>query len=166
MSSIDKKYQIVEGSSFSSSSFEEDYITPSDSFLFAISKKDEVNLVHGELCSYTEGIFEIMQEFQEREKFYVKAIQNLKKQKEYVNLLYQVSNELISDEEFSTELEENESKYLIKLDNKLNAKNFFTISKIMNRIGDVLLDDDLSEIFSLKSENFEKILLKAKSNNE
>ena len=74
-------------------------------------------------------------------------------------MLYQVSNNLISDEEFNLELEENENKYLIKIDNNLNTNNYKLILKIIDNIGVNFTDDDVSEIFSLKNENIENLLL-------
>lgn len=135
------------------------YELPQDSFVFAVQKNEDIHLVQGEGNNFTKAFFEIMQENENKEFFYLKAIKNLLKQKEYLNLLYQVSNDLITDEEFNDELENNEDKYLINIDNILDSTNFKVVSKILDKIGDNFTDDDISEIFSLEVSNIENLLL-------
>lgn len=159
-----KEYQIIESSSYTTFIVEDDArptakFLSTNRFVFATNKSNQINLISGELNPDLENIFQLLQENDFKENFYVKAIQNLKKQKEYVNLMYQVSNDLISEEEFNNELEENENKYLIKLDQELNNTSFKIISKIISRIGDDVTDDEVSELFSIKSENIKNLIL-------
>ncbi|MDR6302184.1 hypothetical protein [Mesonia maritima] len=136
----------------------DDYISPSDSFVFAIQSKDEINIVHGQVNDYTENIFHILQENHEKETFYIKAIKNLIKQKEYLNLLYQVSNEFISEEEFNLELDKNEEKYLININEKLTSRKLKLLSNIIDNLEEPLSEDEVSEMFSVRTNRIEKLL--------
>jgi len=159
MSNIDKYIPFINSTKYTSTQEESEYELPQDSFVFAIQKSHHINIIQGDLNGFSENIFDILQENNNKEKFYIKAIKNLLKQKEYINLLYQVSNELISDEEFSNELTENEDKYLINIENSLDRTNFKVISGIIDNIGNNFTDDDVSEIFSLRTKNIENLLL-------
>jgi len=140
-----------------------EYKLPENSFVFAIQQKQEINFIQGELSNFTENIFDVLQENSSKEIFYVKAIKNILKQKEYINLLYQVSNDLITEEDFNTELDKNEEKYLINVDNELDNSNYKVIANVISKIGNNFTDDDILEIFSLSTNNIDKFLL---SNNE
>jgi hypothetical protein len=137
---------------------ENEYVIPQDSFVFAIQKSHTIRVIQGEIDNYSQDYFDILEEQKNKEVFYIKAIQNLLKQKDYINLLYQVSNELISEDEFSDELENNEKQYLIDIDNDLTFSNFNSISKIITKIGTSFTDDDISEIFSIKTSNIKTLL--------
>lgn len=120
-----------------------------DSFFFA--KSDcRINFNDYLENDFSEFI-DIISNYSNRETLYVKAIKNLLKQKEYVNLMYQLSNELISNEEFSNELDQNEDKYLIKIDQDLNLDNYKAIIEILENLKEDFTEDDVSEIFSLKT---------------
>lgn len=135
-----------------------DYMPVNNSFLFAIQNSDNMTVVQGELSSFTENIFYILRENSEKETLYIKAIENLLKQKEYLNLVYQASHDLISNEEFNSELENNEDKYLIKIDADLNKKRLKLVMKIIENIKYNFSDDDVSEMFSIETNNFVNFL--------
>lgn len=96
-------------------------------------------------------IIDVISNYANKETFYLKAIKNLIKQKEYINLMYQLSNDLITDEEFSEELDKNENKYLIKIDQELTIKNYKSIVEILYKLKEDFTEDDVAEVFSLKT---------------
>jgi hypothetical protein len=144
----------------------EEYIPANDSFLFAIKTQSKLNILQGEVNHYTENVFQILQENQEKEFFYIKAIKNLIKQKEYLNLLYQVSNELITEEEFSFELDQNEEKYLIDISEKLTTKKLKLLSNIIDNLNEKLSEDDVSELFSIRTNRIESLIINLNKENE
>lgn len=135
-----------------------------DSFFFAKSNYNKISFNDYIENDFTEFI-DIISKYSNRETLYVKAIKNLLKQKEYVNLMYQLSNELISNEEFNNELDQNEDKYLIKIDQDLNLDNYKAIVEILENLKQDFTEDDVSEIFSLKT-GFISKKLKNKSKRE
>ena len=130
-------------------SHQEYQISSEDSFVFVTKKNNQFEFLCGELTSNIENAYGIILSSLHKEIFYVKAIKNLIKQKEYINLLYQHRSNLITDEEFSIELDNNESKYLIDVDQDLKMENIGVIFDIYKKLDIDLTDDELSEIFSI-----------------
>lgn len=135
-----------------------DYIPVRDSYIFAIQKQSMISVVQGDLGPFTENIFNLFRENVDKENLYIKAIENLLKQKEYLNLVYQASNNLISNDEFNEELEKNEEKYLIKIDNNFDNRKFQILIKALEKIKYNFSDDDISEIFSMETNNISNFL--------
>lgn len=126
------------------------YVLSDSSFLFALSKKDNIEIIQGKLNPTTETLFNIVKENYEKEKFYVIAIKNLLKQKKYSNLIYELTNNLINEEEFNFELSENEESYLIKVNNNLDSiEKVKTLLKVIQNINENFNEEDLMEIFSI-----------------
>ncbi len=126
------------------------YINSDSSFLFAINKKNNIELVQGKLTPSTESLFAIFKDNFEKEKFYVTAIKNLIKQKNYINLIYELTNELIDEEEFNNELSNNEDKYLIKINNNLDSiGKVHSLINVLQQINEDLGEEDLMELFSV-----------------
>lgn len=138
--------------------YNSDYIPATDSFVFAIQKQKSVSFIQGDLNPFTENIFYILKENSEKENLYIRAIENLLKQKEYLNLAYQMSHNLISNEEFHDELENNEDKYLIRVDDTFDINRFKLLLKIIDKIKYDFSDDDVSEIFSIEANNISAYL--------
>jgi len=136
-----------------------------DSFLFAIQKDNNISMIGGTLNPITENIFEILKENSDKENLYITAIENLLKQKEYLNLFYQANQNLISNEEFNEELEKNEHKYLIKINDKVELRSIKLLANIVSKIKFDLSEDDLSEIFAV-NHNLISNLLENKNRNE
>jgi hypothetical protein len=135
------------------------YINSDSSFLFAVSKKNNVELIQGNLTPYADSLFSIFKDNFHKEKFYITAIKNLIKQKNYINLIYELTNELIDEEEFSEELTKNEDKYLIKIDNNLdNLDKIQSLINVLQNIDEDLAEEDLIELFSVKDSNVLKKL--------
>jgi hypothetical protein len=138
--------------------FNSDYIPVNDSFVFAIQKQKCISYIHGDLNPFTENIFFTLKENSEKENLYITAIENLLKQKEYLNLAYQMSHNLISNDEFHDELEKNEDKYLIRIDDHFDTNRFRMLLKILGKIKYNFSDDDVSEIFSIDAGNITSYL--------
>lgn len=137
------------------------YIVNDSSFLFAINKKDQINIIHGKLNNSTETLFSLLKENYDKEKFYVTAIKNLIKQKKYLNLIYELTNNMIDEEEFNNELTNNESNYLIKANEQLNSFNKVrNLLNVINNINEDLSEEDLVEVFSISDPYvFKKLIL-------
>lgn len=126
------------------------YLLKDSSFLFAVNNSNKINVIQGSINNTTETLFNLLKENNEREKIYITAIKNLIKQKKYVNLIYELTNDLIDEDEFNFELNENESQYLIKATQKLDSnskvENLFSV---LNRIDESFNEEDLMEVFSI-----------------
>lgn len=126
------------------------YLLKDSSFLFAVNNSNKINVIQGSINNTTETLFNLLKENNEREKIYITAIKNLIKQKKYVNLIYELTNDLIDEDEFNFELNENESQYLIKATQKLDSnskvENLFSV---LNRIDENFNEEDLMEVFSI-----------------
>lgn len=84
-----------------------------------------------------------------KEHYYLKAIRNLIKQRNFLSLLNQHANELIDNDEFSKEMENNPNLFIIDIDESLNSDNIGIISEIITKLNISLHDSDLPEIFSI-----------------
>ena len=93
--------------------------------------------------------FNQVSDYQQREFFYIKAINNLLKQRNFLSLVNQYDNNLIDDEYFSTELEENQQKYVIEVNEKLDFEKIRILSSIIEKLNAELHESDLSELFSI-----------------
>ena len=126
------------------------YIVNDPSFLFAISKNNQVDVVHGKLNNSTEALFSLLKENYDKERFYVTAIKNLIKQKRYLNLIYELTNNIIDEDEFDDELTKNESNYLIKANENIDSSDKIrNLLNILKSLDEDLSEDDLVEIFSI-----------------
>jgi len=133
--------------------------TTSNSFFFAMQQQSSLHVLSGKVDCYTKNVFDIIKEYDDKEVLYVRAIKNLLKQRSYHDLVYELDNEYISEEDFSNELENNEEKYLIRINDKLDIKKIKLLSNILNKLKANLTDDDLSEIFSIRTNNLSKLVL-------
>lgn|SRR5690606_7335476 len=150
---MDNNYEFFEDSTYSESDIfsNSEFILEDASFFVAIHQSNHVNCYHGKLNHSSTSFFHLLTENYEKERFYVKAIKNLLKQKRYLNLMYEYSHELISEQEFNKELEENESNYLIEANERLDSLNAFSsLVKVLGNIGESLSEEDLTEMFSLE----------------
>lgn len=85
----------------------------------------------------------------QKEYFYLKAIKNLIKQRDFLTLINQYDNSLINDEEFSLEIENHSEKYSINVDETLNLENIKILSNIIEKLNIELHESDITEIFSI-----------------
>lgn len=142
------------------------YILKDSTFLLAVNKNEQINVIQGNLNNPNEALFSVLKENYEREKIYVTAIKNLLKQKKYTNLVYEFTNNIIDEDEFNNELSENESNYLIRANEQLDSLNKIrTLINVLNNIDENLSEEDLMEIFSISdSFVFRNIALTRNSN--
>ncbi len=138
-----------------------EFIVEDTLFFLAIQKRSEVKCLSGKLNSSSKDFFHFITESYEKEKFYIKAIKNLLKQKRYLNLMYEFSHELISADEFNKELEENESQYLIDANESIGSiSGFEAFLKVLENLKENLSEEDLTEMFSLEDPlTFKKVEL-------
>ncbi|MDP3928536.1 MAG: hypothetical protein Q8R57_05900 [Bacteroidota bacterium] len=126
------------------------YLLNDSSFLLAVNYEDKIQVIQGDLYNSTEIIFNTIKEYHEREKIYITAIKNLLKLRRYSNLIYELSNDIISEEEFDNELSDNEEAYLIKVNNHVDSKEKVeTLYSVIQNIDEKLTEDDFMEIFSI-----------------
>ncbi|KXH85822.1 hypothetical protein [Chryseobacterium kwangjuense] len=111
-------------------------------------------------------IYEMARNYYEKEQVYITAIRNLLKQKRYLSLVYELSNDYISEDEFNEELENNEDNYLIKVNNRLDSINKVNnLISVINKIDVSFEEEDLLEIFSISGSLMYKSLLSHKIQN-
>jgi len=123
-----------------------------ESYLFVINEGDRFRWMSGESNTHISNIYCILENYHSKEFLFLKALENLIKKAEFLQLSLQLEQELISEDDFFSELESNEDKYLIKLDENFKIENFKVISHIMNRLGRNFNSDEISEMFSIPIE--------------
>lgn len=82
-----------------------------------------------------------------RNEYCIVAISNLLKKNEFLQLSLQLSEKLISEEDFEREVENNPGKYIIEMANE--QVNLNVISSILSKIGRSFTTDQVSELFSV-----------------
>jgi len=93
-----------------------------------------------------------------RNDYCIIAIRNLLKKNEFLQLSLQLSEKLISEVEFETEIEHNPEKYIIQMNNIEDGIHLRVISKILTEIGKTFNVDEVSELFSLDARSIDKEL--------
>jgi len=93
-----------------------------------------------------------------KEDFYILGFKNLLKQKRFLELSLELSDDLITEEEYETEIEENFEKYTIQLNNLDDINDLKIIEHITNKIGENFSIDEVSEIFSISCKSMNKAL--------
>lgn len=93
-----------------------------------------------------------------RNDYYVVAIRNLLKKNEFLQLSLQLSEKLVSEEEFDLEIEKNPDKYIIQMKNLEHPIQLHVISNVINKIGKSFTTDEVSELFSIDSRSIDSEL--------
>lgn len=78
----------------------------------------------------------------------ITAIKNLVKKNDFLQLSLQLSEKLITEEQFDQEIETNPDQYIIKLSNQVEPKDLHIISNIIRKIGKKFTTDEVAELFS------------------
>lgn len=120
-----------------------------NSFLFGVCINNQIEYISGRLNTPTKNIFTILNDNILREKYYVKAIDNLIKKNNFLQLSIEFDQEMISEEEFDYELEKNEDKYLIRIEEHFSPQDFKHVIEILHRLDSTLTSDQVAEIFSI-----------------
>lgn len=152
------KYILEDETNYVSDSKEGVYEEQENSFLFALKKPNSISYIKGSANQFVENIYDVVKDGENREVLYLKAIDNLMKQKNFINLNYQLSNEFISEDEYNIELEKNENKYLININESLNKGKLRYITQIIKKLRADLTDDDISEMFSIELNNISNLI--------
>ena len=85
-----------------------------------------------------------------KEELYIIAIKNLVKEVNFLRLTDDLEKELISDDEFESELKDNSNKYVIDLLPLENKSDVDLIKDIINKIGNNDYSvDDVGQLFSI-----------------
>ncbi|MEP7169127.1 MAG: hypothetical protein ABI855_07115 [Bacteroidota bacterium] len=91
-----------------------------------------------------------------RDNYCIVAIKNLIKKNEFLQLSIQFSEELITEDEYETELHNNPNKYLIQMNYLEHPGHVNIISGILNKIGRAFNTDEVSELFSIDIQSLNK----------
>lgn len=121
-------------------------------FVFVISDGKKIDITSGLLTPNVANLHSILCNYEIKENFYAKAIKNLIKKNDYLQLTMQFDQDLISEDEFYDELEQNEDSYLIKIDHSFNESDFKFINEIIHRLEKDFSSDEIAEIFSIPIE--------------
>lgn len=84
-----------------------------------------------------------------RNDFCILAIKNLLKKNEFLQLSLQLSEKLITESEFESEIDENPDRYIIQMNELEDSINLNVISSILTKIGKSFNIDEVSELFSI-----------------
>ncbi|MBZ9728264.1 hypothetical protein LB467_01065 [Salegentibacter sp. JZCK2] len=142
------------------SSFESEKSEEFESFE-AFSKQEEITIMfrtdNRKLDHFRKAIAEI-EDHSVYKKYCILAVQNLLKKNHLLELSLELAEEQISEEDFENELDANPSKYTIDINYIENINDLSVISKIIQEVGQSFSVDEVSEIFSLDSEDIESKL--------
>ena len=121
-------------------------------YILAIYDNDDLSVFTGNFKSHESNIYSMLYNNEIREGYFLKAIKNLRKKNEFLQLTLQFEQELISDDEFYDELDNNEDKYLIKIDNSFDNSKFKYINQIVQKLESDFSSDEIAELFSVPME--------------
>lgn len=86
-----------------------------------------------------------------RDHYCFTAIRNLIKKNEFLQLSIQLAENLITEDEFESELENNPEKYVIKLEYFNTPADLHIIGDVLHNIGKQFTVDEVSELFSIET---------------
>ncbi len=84
-----------------------------------------------------------------KEGFYVRAIRNLMKKNEFLQLYIQLAEEQISEEEYEMELINNKDKYFIEMSPIKSEQEFLFLINVIEKLPKSLSVDEFSELFGI-----------------
>lgn len=90
-----------------------------------------------------------------KDEYCIKAIRNLIIKNNFLELSLELSEDQITEEEYSEEIENNPEKYIIDLEYIENPNDIKIINEIVKKIGIEFSVDEVAELFSLDSEDLE-----------
>ena len=114
----------------------------------SVYEKNNITSLSGHLNPFISNFFSYIKHQTIKEELYITAINNLNKKNEFLQLSTQLDNEIITNEEFDNELELNEGRYLIKINNDFNEEHFRFITEILPKLDRPFSSDEVSEMFS------------------
>ncbi len=93
-----------------------------------------------------------------KEEFYLKGINNLIKKNNLLQLSLQLADNLITEEEFEDEINNNSEKYIISVQHVTSVNQLYILKDIVKKIGKEFSVDEITEMFSLSFNNLDKVL--------
>jgi len=125
------------------------------SFVIATTEENRLNFIHGSLTPKIKNWFSGFNNYEAKEDLYITALDNLLKKVDYLHLTMQLDQNLIDENEFDKELE-NEDKYLIKINENFKNIDLNLILSITNKLKNRnFSSDEISELFSIEVEKIE-----------
>lgn len=100
---------------------------------------------------------------EEKEELYLRALRNLYRKLDFIDLTQSLESEEITEDEFNHELEVNEGNYLIPApEGKPTVQQIIQISDIIRKLGreKKISVDEVSDIFSLEMDKAKDMLEK------
>lgn len=91
-----------------------------------------------------------------KEEYCIKAIKNLMKKNNFLELSLELSENQISVDEFEKEIENNPNKFVIDINYIKDSLDLRVINEIVKKLETELSIDEVAEIFSLDSNDIEK----------
>lgn len=91
-----------------------------------------------------------------RDRYCFIAIENLIKKTEFLQLALQLSDKLITEDEFENELQNNTEKYLIQMKQLEQPGHIHIMAEILGRLGRNFNIDEVSELFSIEIQSLNK----------
>lgn len=89
------------------------------------------------------------------EEYYLRAISNLIKKNNFLDLSLQLAEEMITEEEFESEINRRPQKYTINLECLKSKDDIHTIIHIVKQIGGNFMVDEVAELFGIKESELE-----------
>lgn len=96
---------------------------------------------------------------QKKEKYFIRAIKNLKIQNNFYELALQFEEGQITEEEYNEEIDNHPDKYVVNEGYLEDPADIGIIRDIMKKIGLEFSVDEASEIFSIEPENLESNII-------
>lgn len=97
--------------------------------------------------------------FQKKEEFYIKALNGLLIQNNFLDLALQLEEGYITEEAYNNEIDNNSEKYVVNTDILDNPNDIFIIKDIVKKLGVDLTNEEIAELFSLNEEDLENKIL-------
>jgi hypothetical protein len=142
-------------STYEESSAFEEYTDELQSF--PISRSDKSILI---TINTTESkLRRFVNYFQKKEEFYIKALNGLLIQNNFLDLALQLEEGYITEEAYNNEIDNNSEKYVVNTDILDNPNDIFIIKDIVKKLGVDLTIEEIAELFSLNEEDLENKIL-------
>jgi len=99
---------------------------------------------------------------QKKEKYFIRAIKNLKIQNNFYELALQLEEGQITEEEYNNEIDEHPEKYVVSVEYLEDPNDIGILREILKKVGLEFNVDEASELFSIESEDLEKKIIEKK----
>ncbi len=93
-----------------------------------------------------------------KEQLYIAGINNLIKKNNLLQQTIQLAEGFITEEEFEQEIDENPDQFIISIREPHGLEELIVLKNIVKKIGKKFSVDEVSEIFSISLDNYDKFL--------